>query len=365
MKNHRICLVVGTRPEIIKMAPVIYECERRCLDYLLVHSGQHYSFFMNRIFFEELGIRQPCVNLNTGSGSQAEEIARILLGMEKVLEKEKPAVVLCQGDTNTVLAAAIAASRAEIVLGHVEAGLRSRDKNMPEEINRIIADRLSDLLFAPTREAGANLLQEGIDEGKVFITGNTIVDAVLANIDEGKAQQLLKRYGLKEGMYFVMTLHRQENVDNPSTMLSIIEGLRSVADEFGLPILFPAHPRTIKNLEKMGLSSTFLTIIEPIGYRDFLQLLSKSRLVMTDSGGVQEEACILRVPCVTIRTSTERPETVEVGANIVAGVSKDGILEGVEKMLSVKRNWPNPFGDGMAGKRIVKITEERLGNPRA
>jgi UDP-N-acetylglucosamine 2-epimerase (non-hydrolysing) len=360
VKEELINIVVGTRPEIIKMAPVIHECAARGLDFIVVHTGQHYSYEMDGIFFDDLGMADPNINLNTGSGSQAEEIGRILLGMERVIGERKPRLVLCQGDTNTVLAASIATSRAGVMLGHVEAGLRSEDLSMPEEVNRIIADKLSDLLFAPAERARANLLKEGIDGDKVFVTGNTIVDAVLSNIDEERAGQLLERYGLKEGEYFLLTLHRQENVDEPSVLLSIMEGLREVNNEFPLEMIFPSHPRTVKNMRKMSIEPDFLRVVEPVGYKDFLQLLSKSRLVLTDSGGIQEEACVLRVPCVTVRTSTERPETVEIGSNVVAGVEAEGILMGARRMLSVERDWNNPFGDGKAAKRIVDIVIDNM-----
>lgn len=355
-----MAIIVGTRPEIIKMSPVIKECMARRIEHIVVHSGQHYSYLLNGIFFKELGLREPDVNLKVGSGTHAAEIAKTLLGMEKILEERSPDLVLCQGDTNTVLAASIAASRAGISIGHVEAGLRSGDLTMPEEINRIIADRLSDILFAPAEKARDNLLREGIEPEKIFITGNTIVDAVLHNIDQESAEGLLTALGLEEGRYFLLTLHRQENVDRDSSLSSILEGLRRVKEETRVDILFPAHPRTLKNMQRLGISSFPFRLLDPLGYKDFLRLLSKAGLVMTDSGGVQEEACILQIPCVTLRTSTERPETVEVGSNIVAGIEPDGIMDGVKKMLAAPRNWPNPYGDGTAGKKIVEIIEERL-----
>jgi UDP-N-acetylglucosamine 2-epimerase (non-hydrolysing) len=241
-------------------------------------------------------------------------------------------------------------------VGHVEAGLRSYDRQMPEEFNRALTDHCSDYLFAPTEKAKTILLGEGIPEEKIFVTGNTIVDAVYQNLDV--AQEKVKtrdKLHLAPKEYFLLTLHRQENVDNRARFTSILEGLERVASEFHLPIIYPIHPRSRKMMTKFGLKPRNLKLIEPVDFLGFLQLESNARLILTDSGGVQEEACILGVPCVTLRDNTERPETVEVGANILAGASPDRIVECARLMLPKEAKWANPFGDGQAGQRIVGI----------
>ena len=353
-----ISVILGTRPEIIKMSPVIRECERRGEDYFILHTGQHYSYEMDRVFFEELELPQPRYNLDVGSGTHAEQTGKIMIGVEKVLMREKPDIVLVQGDTNTVLAGALAATKLHIKVGHVEAGLRSYDRRMPEEINRVLTDHISDYLFAPTEKAKQNLLREGIDENKIFITGNTIVDAVYQNLEiaERKAN-VLKDLGLKSREYFLVTAHRQENVDAKERLKGILKGLELIHKEFSMPVVFPIHPRTQKRIKEFGLSFDGVEVINPLGFLEFLQLEANARLVLTDSGGVQEETCILGVPCVTLRDSTERPETLEIGSNILVGTKPEKILEGVRTMLNRENNWRNPFGDGKAGERIVEILE--------
>lgn len=354
----KIAVVLGTRPEIIKMAPIIRELEVRKEEYFILHTGQHYSYNLDRVFFEQLRLSQAKYNLEVGSGSHAEQTARILIGVEKVLQQESPDMVLVEGDTNSVLAGALAAVKLHIRVGHVEAGLRSYDRSMPEEINRTVVDHCSDLLFAPTEKAKAILLGEGIDEG-VFVTGNTIVDAVFQNLEIAK-ESANPISTLKPGGYFLATIHRQENVDDHNRFASILRGLDLLASQFGLPVVYPVHPRSRKMMATFGLQTENLTLIEPVDFLDFLRLESNARLILTDSGGVQEEACILSVPCVTLRDNTERPETIEVGSNILAGAVPDNIVRCVKLMLSRENNWQNPFGDGKAGKRIVDILEEKL-----
>jgi UDP-N-acetylglucosamine 2-epimerase (non-hydrolysing) len=349
-------IILGTRPEIIKMSPIIRECNRLGLDYFILHTGQHYSYNLDKVFFEQLGLPSPKYNIGVGSGTHAEEIGKMLIGIEKVLLKEKPDVVLVEGDTNTILAGALVASKLHIKVGHVEAGLRSYDRQMPEEINRTLADHCSDYLFAPTEKAKAILLGEGIPEEKIFVTGNTIVDAVYQNLDIAEKEvNTLNTLHLTPKGYFLVTIHRQENVDNSAKFVSILEGLDRVATEFALPVIYPIHPRSQKMMKHFNLEPKNLELVEPLDFLSFLQLESNARLILTDSGGVQEEACILKVPCVTLRDNTERPETIDVGANILAGASSDKILDCVKIMLSHKNNWINPFGDGKAGERIVKI----------
>jgi len=356
-------IVLGTRPEIIKMSPIIRVLEKKNIDFLILHTGQHYSYNMDQVFFEQLKLPQPKYNLKVGSGTHAEETGKMMIGIEKVLLDEKPSVVLVEGDTNSVLAGSLAAVKVGLDVGHVEAGLRSFDRSMPEEINRIVADHISQILFAPTEKARGNLLYEGIKEEKIHVTGNTIVDAVYQNLElanESLGKRLLESLGIVEGNYFLATVHRQENVDNPKRFKGILEGLKLVQDYFGMPIVYPIHPRSRKMMKEYGFDPGKIVLTEPIDYLSFITLESRAKLVFTDSGGVQEEACILKVPCVTLRDNTERPETIEVGANTLAGAEPKRILEKTKLMIDDDRGWPNPFGDGRAGERIVSILEERL-----
>ncbi len=344
-------VVAGTRPEVIKLSPVLRAFEDSGIEYIFVATGQHYDFELFWSFIEELELPKPEYNLDTGSGSHAYQTARALEGLENIIAKEKPDVVIAQGDTNSVLSAALASSKLNTAFAHVEAGLRSYDITMPEEINRIVADRLANVLFAPTERSALNLLHEGISREKVFITGNTIVDATQQNIRLAEKKAKIE---LPEE-YCLLTLHRAENVDSERRLRTILETLEELDEE----IIFPLHPRTAKRLRDFGLMDSLQNIntIEPLGYLDFLYALKNARAVFTDSGGVQEEALTLGVPCITLRTSTERPETLEAGGNFLAGVEREGILKAAEKALS--RNFPsiseNPLGDGKAGRRIAEI----------
>jgi len=352
----RSAIVLGTRPEIIKMSPIIRACERLQLEYFILHTGQHYSYNMDRVFFEQLRLPSAKYNLDVGSGTHAEQTGKMLVGIERVLLKEQPEIVLVEGDTNTVLAGALAAVKLGTKVGHVEAGLRSFDRRMPEEINRILADHSSDFLFAPTEKSKENLLQEGIDDKKIFVTGNTIVDAVYQNLEISKKEiNVLNHLGLSENRYFLATVHRQENVDNRKRFRGILKGLELAQREFGFPVIYPVHPRAKKQLKAFNIRVNAVEIFEPLDYLVFLQLESKAKLIFTDSGGVQEEACILGVPCATLRDNTERPETLEVGSNVLVGTKPERILGGAKLMLGKKDKWIDPFGDGKAGKRIVKI----------
>lgn len=353
-----IAVVLGTRPEIIKMAPVIRECQRQSLDYFVLHTGQHYSYDMDKVFFEQLELPQPKYNLDVGSGSHAEQTGKIMSGVEEILIKENPDTLLVQGDTNTVMAGALAASKLHIKVGHVEAGLRSFDRNMPEEINRVVADHVSDYLFAPTETARNNLSREGIPEDKIYVTGNTIVDSVYQSkeIAERKVH-ILNDLGLGPKEYFLVTAHRAENVDNSNKLKEIIKGLELIKKEFGLPVVLPMHPRTKKMVREFGLKFDGIWTIEPLGFLEFLQLEANAKLALTDSGGVQEETCILGVPCVTLRDNTERPETLEVKSNLLAGTNSKAMLKGVKQMLELGNGWKNPFGDGTTSKRILEAIQ--------
>ena len=359
----KVAIVLGTRPEVIKMAPIVRQLQEKGLDFFILHTGQHYSYNMDQVFFEQLRLPQPKYNLKVGSGTHAEETGKMMIGIERVLLEEKPDIVLVEGDTNTVLAGALAAVKVGVPVGHVEAGLRSFDRSMPEEVNRVVADHISHLLFAPTEKARENLLKEGIGDEKVYVTGNTIVDAVHENLElakEGGGNNALEGLCVADCEYFLVTVHRQENVDDLRRFKGILDGLNLVQKYFGLPVVYPIHPRSRRRMKEYGLDAGEIALIEPLDYLSFLLLESRAKLVFTDSGGVQEEACILKVPCVTLRDNTERPETIEVGANILAGTDPKNILEKAKLMINSGRMWPNPFGDGRAAERIVDIIGEWL-----
>lgn len=352
-------MVLGTRPEIVKFSPLIREFERRGVGYVLVHTGQHYSYQMDEVFFQELGLPEPDYKLDIGlrARTHAEQTGYMLVEIEKILLKERPRKVLVLGDTNTTLAGALAARKLGLEVVHIEAGLRSFNWEMPEEINRVVVDHISDLLLAPTEIARRNLLREGIPAQKIYVVGNLVADAVRQNL--GRANKsVLKRLGLEEGRYFLLTLHRSENVDHRDRLESILKGVKLVRETHPeYPVVFPVHPRTSRRIEEFGLWDYLRGVLaaEPVGYLDFLALEANARLVLTDSGGVQEEACILRVPAVTLRTETERPETVEVGANTVSGRDPANILKSVETMLRRERSWACPYGERVAEKILELI----------
>ncbi|MCK9150904.1 non-hydrolyzing UDP-N-acetylglucosamine 2-epimerase [Methanobacterium alcaliphilum] len=357
----KIAIVIGTRPEIIKMAPVIDEIQKRSIDFILIHTGQHYDHEMSDQFFLDLELPKPHYNIGVGSASHAEMTADMMMGIEKVLLENNIDIVLVQGDTNAVLAGALVASKLHIPVGHVEAGLRSFDKTMPEEINRMVADVCSKLFFVPTEESAVNLVVEGVNPKNIIITGNTVVDACLRNLKiADKTSDILSKFDVNEKI-LTLTMHRAENVDNEERLTNIVESLIEL-DEFN--IVFPVHPRTLKNLERFGLYAKLvekehINIIKPVGYLDFLLLLSKSFLIMTDSGGLQEEAITLNVPCITLRFNTERPETVTAGGNILVGSDKEKILETVRLILDdnstreMMKKAINPYGDGKSSERIL------------
>ena len=349
----KIAVVFGTRPEIIKMAPVIKELGKRKAEFFVVHTNQHYTEYMDAVFFRELKLKKAKYNLGIGSMSPGKQTGKMISAIENVLIMERPGIVLVEGDTNTVLAGAIAAKKTGIMVGHVEAGLRSYDMEMPEELNRIMVDHISDLLFAPTTQSRENLLAEGIPRERIFVTGNTIVDAVRQNSGISK-NGILARHSLEKKGYILVTLHRQENADNRQRLSRILKGIGMAGKGTGMKVVFPLHPRTAKMAKKFGLKMPpNAEIIEPPGYLDFLALERNASLILTDSGGVQEEACILGTPCVTLRDSTERPETLEVKANVLAGADSGKILRLSRKMLAKKGRWKNPFGN-MATEKIVE-----------
>jgi len=351
-----IFTVVGTRPEIIKVAPVVRACIDNHVTNRIVHTGQHYSYELDSLIFEDLSLPIPDYNLKIGSGSHAEETAKALVGLEAFFREHSPRLVLVQGDTNSALAGALAASKLHIPVGHIEAGLRSFDREMPEEKNRILIDHISDILFAPTRVSAENLAREGIPDARTFVTGNTIVDSVNLGLHilEAKSKDALTKAVTDVDDFLLMTLHREENVDSEPRLRRILRGVSLASTKLGKEVVFPAHPRTVKRIKQYDIpmpDSVHLT--QPNGYLDFLRLEKDADLILTDSGGVQEEACILGVPCVTLRTSTERPETVKVGANYLSGNDPGEIVNATELMTNARRHWQNPFGDGKAGARIL------------
>jgi UDP-N-acetylglucosamine 2-epimerase (non-hydrolysing) len=351
----KIAIVLGTRPEIIKLSPIVRECQKRNLDFFILHTNQHFSANMDQVFFDELELPQPKYNLNIQESLHGKMTGRMLIGIEEVLLQEKPDWVLVQGDTNTVLAGGFAAAKLQIKVGHVEAGLRSYDRTMPEELNRIVTDHLSDALFSPTQKQADILKNEGIDQKKIFVTGNTIVDAVFQNREIVKKHSEYDHY--KDERYALLTMHRPSNVDDKETLQRIIDALTQASIENDLPIYFPIHPRTRKNLESFGIqfNETQIKLMDPVGYLEMLALEQNAKVILTDSGGLQEEACILGVPCVTLRENTERPETVEVGASVLAGSDSEKIKLELSDSLRNSHSWLNPFGGGNSALNIVSV----------
>ncbi len=359
----KTAVILGTRPEIIKMSPVIRELEKRQIEFFILHTGQHYSYNLDKVFIEQLKLPQAKHNLEVGSSSHADQTGKILTGVEKVLQQECPDIVLVEGDTNSTLAAALASVKLNIKVGHIEAGLRSYDRTMPEEINRVLVDHCADFLFIPTEKSRAILQKEGIDEDKLYVTGNTVVDAVNQNLKISKSKtSVIDKLGVQYKKYILMTIHRQENVDYRARFASILEGVIRVATTHDLPVIYPVHPRARKMMTEFRLRprSRQIILTEPVDFLEFLQLESNARMILTDSGGVQEEACILGVPCVTLRDNTERPETIDVGANILAGTVPDKIVECSKTMMKRETGWQNPFGDGKAAARIIDVVEGKI-----
>ena len=348
-----ICLVLGTRPEIIKMSPIISLLNDRKINHYIIHTNQHYSAELDSIFFEQLHLPAPHFSLDVGSGTHGEQTGTMLQRIEQIFLKKPPSFVLVQGDTNTTLSGALSASKLNIPVGHIEAGLRSYDRKMPEEINRIMTDHISDICFVPTEIQKKILLKEGIEPSKILITGNTIVDAVFRNRSLMK-EEILQVHNLQKKKYFLVTIHRQENVDDPIILQEILDSIAEASLIHNCNIIAPLHPRTISMLKKANIKvHKNMNIIQPVGYFEFLALQKNAALVITDSGGLQEETCILNTPCVTVRENTERPETIEVGANVIGGIRRQTILPAIEKMLNKKPDWLNPFGDGRASEKII------------
>jgi UDP-N-acetylglucosamine 2-epimerase (non-hydrolysing) len=371
--------VVGARPNFIKVAPLYKAIEDRTrenssvfIEQFLVHTGQHYSQNMSEIFLHDLGMPEPHINLNVGSGSHAFQTANIMLAFEKVVRDLNPGLVIVVGDINSTAACAITAKKMDIQVAHVEAGLRSFDRSMPEEINRILTDSISDFLFTTEVSANENLKREGVDSEKIFFVGNTMIDSLILQQKKAFQFNTLERIGLsKNGVgpiqYGLLTMHRPNNVDNSSILIKLLKTIRASADE--IPIIFPAHPRTAKQVQRLNLGHLFISmdnlldckggvaLTEPFGYLDMLNLMRSALFVITDSGGVQEETTFLNVPCLTIRENTERPVTLEKGSNILVGQDTGRLYAETERIISghAKKGIIPPLWDGRASKRIVDI----------
>ncbi len=359
----RLMAIAGARPNFMKIAPLLAEfAGRPRFEVFLVHTGQHYDELMSDGFFRDLGIRAPDANLAVGSGTHAEMTADVLRGMEPLLSAHRPDALIVVGDVNSTLAASLAAVKLDIRVAHIEAGLRSSDRGMPEEINRILTDAMSEWLFVTEPSGRENLLREGIPAEKIHFVGNVMIDTLEANLARARQMDTLERLGLAPGGYVALTLHRPSNVDDPEHLARLFAVFEEIHRD--LPVVFPVHPRTRAVIEQQLRGKTpEIRIIEPLGYLDFLRLMADARLVLTDSGGVQEETTVLGVPCLTMRENTERPVTVTEGTNQIVGRDPVRIREGARRILSgsapegrIPELW-----DGAAAKRIVDVLERDLG----
>lgn len=387
----KIIKIVGARPNFMKIAPILKIVKafnrksqtegnrEHNIDILLVHTGQHYDYKMSQIFFEDLEIPEPDIYLGVGSGTHGEQTGKVIIEFEKILFAEKPDLVIVVGDVNSTLACALAAAKIDIPVAHVEAGLRSFDRTMPEEINRIVADHLSTYLFTPSPDADENLTREGIQTNRIYRVGNVMADSLLANKEKALRSRILKTLGITEDHnqelnasgnrpYGLLTLHRPSNVDDYDSFMKIVKGLQVVSEE--LPIIFPIHPRTKKQIEAFGLQNIFqfvntsqktgnsgLYCTAPMGYLDFMRLMMSATFVMTDSGGIQEETTLLGIPCLTLRNTTERPITISDGTNTIVGNDTDRIIEEAYKILkgNSKKGVIPDLWDGKAAQRIVNL----------
>ena len=407
-QNHKWIIVAGARPNFMKIAPLIREIDKHnnghdsltpVINYLLVHTGQHYDANMSDSFFKDLELPEPDIHLDIGSGTHGEQTGKVLIEFEKILLHEKPELVIVVGDVNSTLACALAASKMQYanstnsnisvnirpsrpLIAHVEAGLRSFDRRMPEEINRILTDVISDYLFTPSPDGNENLLKEGISLQKIFLVGDIMVDSLLFNLEKAKKTNILERLGLTHNPtnsidpinpYALLTLHRPSNVDNKDKFSRIINSLIEISKQ--IPVIFPAHPRTRKMINEFDLQSYFVDLTDntlpvtnnniyltnPFGYLDFLNLMAHAKVVLTDSGGIQEETTVLHIPCITLRDTTERPITLSEGTNVLVKDDPKRIIEEVEKALSgqVRKNCCPAFWDGHTAERIVKILIEK------
>jgi UDP-N-acetylglucosamine 2-epimerase (non-hydrolysing) len=364
MSSFKVIHVVGARPNFMKVAPVMKALEKKDgIKQILIHTGQHYDSNMSDIFFQQLGIPAPDINLEVGSGSHAVQTAQIMSRIETLLMQEKPDLVLVPGDVNSTMAAAIVCAKLRIPIGHIEAGLRSFDRNMPEEINRLITDQIADFLFTPSADGDKNLLREGIAPEKIHLVGNVMIDTLVQLLPQAVARwsDLSLSLRIQEKKYCLVTLHRPSNVDASSILLKIMETLEELSHD--ITMVFPLHPRTRHQLIQLGLNTDkpTLRIVEPFGYLDFLALQKNAKLVITDSGGIQEETTVLGVPCLTVRENTERPVTVTMGTNILVGQDMGALRAAVECVLEgrAKTGVVPPLWDGKASERIAAVIKSR------
>ena len=382
----KIVSVVGARPNFMKIAPIIEQLKiknknlKAELKHVLVHTGQHYDEEMSKSFFEDLNLPKPDINLGVGSASHAVQTAKIMIEFEKVCLRERPDLIIVVGDVNSTIACALVASKLGIKIAHIEAGLRSFDRAMPEEINRVLTDAISDYLFTTCEDANENLRKEGIPEEKIYFVGNVMIDTLLRYKERAKKSNILEKLGLNKDLqvrsYALLTLHRPSNVDNRETFINILKALKDVSEK--IPIIFPAHPRTQRQIKIFSLEKYFnfvniesnscvniensINLLDPLSYLDFLNLMANAKFVLTDSGGIQEETTILNIPCLTLRENTERPVTLKEGTNTIVGsnpekiISKSmDILNGKKKIGRIPKLW-----DGKAAERIINILIEKL-----
>jgi UDP-N-acetylglucosamine 2-epimerase (non-hydrolysing) len=360
----KLTIIAGARPNFMKIAPIIEAIELAKLEghtitYRLVHTGQHYDDKMSKSFFDDLRIPKPNINLECGGGTQAEQTANIMIKFEQELLRNSADLVLVVGDVTSTLACSIVAKKLGTDVAHVEAGIRSGDWTMPEEINRIVTDSISDLFFTTSETANANLLRAGIDKGKIYFVGNTMIDTLIKNIPNLVQPLFWNKLQLQDKNYFVLTLHRPSNVDNPAYLSSLLKTIIKASRQ--LPILFPVHPRTAKKLEEIKLNASNLCLIEPMNYLEFIYIIKHCKAVITDSGGITEETTLLNIPCITLRTSTERPETVTIGTNELVGNDPltlpsfiDTIFDGNWKEGGIPKLW-----DGKTASRIIDVIIEK------
>lgn len=361
----KIISVVGARPNFMKVAPLhkAFQNYKNEIKHIICHTGQHYDEKMSKIFFEELEMPEPDFYLGVGSGSHAEQTAKIMIEFEKILLKENPDLVVVVGDVNSTIACALTAAKLNIKTAHIEAGLRSFDRQMPEEINRILTDSISDFLFVSEKSGLENLHREGVDPKKIFFVGNIMIDSLVARIAKADNSDILNQFNLNPGEYVLATLHRPSNVDNQENLTQIIDALEEIGSI--KKVLFPVHPRTKNNIYKFGINNRIngnIILTEPLGYIEFLSLIKNSALIITDSGGIQEESTFLGVQCITARSNTERPITVEVGANHLLGSNYEkikntaiDILNGKKKKCSIPALW-----DGKTAERIATIIAKKI-----
>jgi len=361
----KVINVVGARPNFMKIAPIVREMDKyECLEHILLHTEQHYDDAMSKVFFEDLALPQPDIYLGVGSGSHAVQTAKVMVEFEKVLNERKPDLVVVVGDVNSTLACSLVAAKLGVKIAHVEAGLRSFDRSMPEEINRIVTDALSDLLFTTELSANQNLEREGIQKGKIHFVGNVMIDTLLYCINKAQISSIMNTLNLAVGDFALLTLHRPSNVDVKENFEEIISALEIIQQQ--IKIVFPLHPRTRARLSEFGMAEQFarmtnFVVTEPLGYLDFLNLESNCKFVLTDSGGLQEETTVLGIPCLTLRENTERPVTITEGTNTLVGIDPEKIIEESMKILSGegKSGRIPTFWDGKAAERIVEIIHQR------